>query len=142
MEILKIQDYLKAYPNGVSRVSRDIIRQNFFTKYGNPYLSEAKWPQNVSILDKAFSALNMLESCFAYNGISRFYEKQNSWQKDQRSYYEQYKENFLNAGGIETDYNTIIEIHKNYLNHCNIAYGVEKDNEGNYYNAIVERKTT
>ena len=137
MKIFTIKKFLKKYPHGISPNERDTIRDSFFTYFGNPFLSSAKWPESVSLLETLFNAYNMLESCFAYNGIQQFYKEQAPWRKDTRSYYEQYKSTFVKKGGTETDFDTAIENQKAYLSNCSVVYNVACDGEGNCYNAII-----
>ena len=138
MNIFDIKTFLKKYPNGISAQERDAIHKSFFTTYGNPYLSSAKWPTSVVVLDTLFDAYSMLESCFAYDGIQQFYKEQPYWRNDTRSYYEQYKDRFMKKGGNQTDFDNAIENQKNFLStHCSVVYGVGIDGEGNSYNAIV-----
>ena len=128
MNITDTQSYLKAYPEGAPANVRRRIRKGFFETYGNPYLSRAKWPKAIETLDAGFSAIDMLESCFAYYETQTFYSR----------YYDQYKEQYLAAGGEKEGYDELIKTQAAYLEGCK-PVPAGSDTEGNVYNAIVRK---
>ena len=115
------------FPSGCSSKQLDKLRDSWFEKYGNPYTEGADWSE-VKHLDRMYDALDMLSSCYAYNGIPYFYDK----------YYDKYLEDYIKVGGNKEDFDKMLNIQCEHYKRCSVKSNVYTDYEGCSYNSIVE----
>ena len=127
-----LSDY---FPNGASEQQRENFRKGLLK---GECLSDAyqKWTVEEKCLDEQLSALSMLDSCFAYGGVSEFYV-QKSYNHNE-SYYDSYLRDYLKAGGSKEEFDKMLEIQKKHFEHCSVKHCVYTDYEGCTYNSIVD----
>lgn len=127
-----LSDY---FPNGAS----DAQRKNFMKgllKGEAHYKAYQKWNVEEMCLDEELSMLEMLDSCFAYGGVSEFYRVK-SYNHD-KSYYETYLKSYIDKGGSKEEFDKMLEIQKKHLERCFVKHNVYTDSEGCSYNSIVD----
>ena len=128
--------YLSDYfPNGASHKQRENFRKGLMK---GECLSDVyqKWTVEEKCLDEELSMLDMLDSCFAYDGVSKFYRPK--CYGNGKSYYEEYLANYIKKGGSKEEFDKMLEIQKKHLKRCSIKYNVYTDFEGCSYNSIVD----
>ena len=127
-----LSDY---FPNGASEKQRENFRKGLMK---GECLSDAyqKWTVEEKCLDEQLSALSMLDSCFAYGGVSEFYI-QKSYNHNE-SYYDSYLRDYLKAGGTKEEFDKMLEIQKKHFEHCSVRHSVYTDSEGCTYNSVVD----
>lgn len=127
-----LSDY---FPNGASEQQRENFRKGLLK---GECLSDAyqKWTVEEKCLDEQLSALSMLDSCFAYGGVSEFYV-QKSYNHDE-SYYDSYLSDYLKAGGLKKEFDKMLEIQKKHLSRCSVKHNTYTDGEGCSYNSIID----
>jgi len=123
------------FPNGASEKQRKEFRNRLMK---GECLSDAykKWTVEERCLDEELSMLEMLDSCFAYGGVSEFYRVK-SYNHD-KSYYETYLKSFIEEGGSKLEFDKMLEIQKVHLTHCSVRRSTYTDSEGCTYNSIVD----
>lgn len=127
-----LSDY---FPNGASEAQRENFMKGLLK--GKPlYEAYKDWTVEEQCLDEQLTTLSMLDSCFAYGGVSKFYEKQTY--NNCRSYYDEYLARYLEKGGSKEEYDKMLEIQKKHFEHCSVKYNVFTDGEGCTYNSIVD----
>lgn len=127
------------FPNGSSRDEREQLMKSWFKKYGNPYIEGKEvWNDVIWRIDSELSAMSMLDSCFAYGGVDKFYTTKSCCPAHyHQTYYEEYLENFIKLGGTKREFDKAIAAQKKYYERCKVVYA-GTDSEGVSYNAIVE----
>ena len=128
------------FPNGSSRDQRDELRNSWFKKYGNPYIEGKEvWSDVIWRIDSELSAMSMLDSCFAYGGVDRFYTTKSCCPAHaHQTYYEEYLEDFIKLGGTKREFDAAINAQKKYYSRCRVIHNTYIDSEGCSYNSIVE----
>lgn len=127
-----LSDY---FPNGASEAQRNNFRKGLLK---GECLSDAyqKWTVEEKCLDEELNMLSMLDSCFAYGGVSEFYRAKSY--NNNKSYYDSYLKNYLEAGGSKEEFDKMLEIQKKHFEHCSIKHNVFTDSEGCTYNSVVD----
>lgn len=136
--------YFEIFPNGCSRKQRNALRESWFKNYGNPHTEGAVWNNEIKQLDKMDSALDMLDSLFAYRPFwkTEFYRKGSAerlgaeWRIS--SYYDYFLAHYVKVGGQKEDFDKMLKIQFQYLQKCTVKTNVYTDYEGASYNAINE----
>ena len=124
---LILKGFTKYFPNGASEKQRDNFRTSLCK--GKPfYEAWQTFTVEEKCLEEQLSALSMLDSCFAYNGIAWFYDR----------YYDQYLEKYLKTGGNKKEFDKMLEVQKKHLARCFVKQNVYTDSEGCSYNSIVD----
>lgn len=128
----------KIFPNGCTSRQRDNLIKEICSQYGNVG-NWKKWSDSAKQLYEEMSALNMLESCFAYGGTSTFYDQHKAWKYcGEGSHYDHYLADYIEVGGNKKEFDKMIEIQTKYLTEkCEIVYA-GTDGEGLSYNGIRE----
>jgi len=123
------------FPNGASEAQRENFRKGLLK---GECLSDAyqKWTVEEKCLDEQLSALSMLDSCFAYGGVSDFYRKKGY--NNCESYYDSYLRDYIKVGGTKEEFDKMLEVQKKHLEHCFVKRNVYTDFEGCSYNSIVD----
>ena len=122
------------FPTGCSEKQRDEYVREAVKPYGNLF-NWLKSSSEAAMIYKEMSALNLLESCYAYNGIESFYTE-NSW-LEKGSYYAGYLSEYVELGGQKSELDNMLEIQTKYLTEkCKVVYAGCL--EGVRYNAITE----
>lgn len=127
-----LSDY---FPNGASQNQRDNFRKGLLKNQSLPD-AYRNWTVEEKCLDEELSMLDMLDSCFAYGGVSKFYQKQSY--NCCRSYYDEFLKRYIDEGGSKEEFDKMIEIQKKHFEHCFVNYNVHTDFEGCSYNSIVD----
>ena len=123
------------FPNGASQKQRDNFLKGLYK--GKPLFEVYKtFTKRERCLYEQLSALDMLDSCFAYGGVSDFYVKK-SYNHD-KSYYETYLADYLKVGGKKEEFDKMLEVQKKHLARCFVKQNVYTDSEGCSYNSIVD----
>ena len=121
------------FPNGCTKDQREM----FVSEVGKAHGCFWDWMKKSIIAKRLYmemAALDMLESCFAYGGISEFYKK--PYYKT-RNYYDDYLKQYIEVGGNKKEFDRIIKIQTDFLmEKCTVKYA-GTDFEGVSYNAIV-----
>lgn len=129
------------FPHGCAEKQRDKLRSELYKQYGNGILNWKNWSAYAKQLDREMDALNMLESCFAYGGISNFYAQHEAWEYcGKGSHYEHYLKAFEEVGGEKEEFDRMIEIQSCYLTEKCDVISAGYDCEGLSYNGIVLRE--
>ena len=124
-----LSDY---FPNGCSQDQRNEFVRKLMNS-DDRCTAFHRWSTEEKCLDRQISALDMLDSCFAYHGFSRFYKK-SSWQY--KSYYDEYLNDYIECGGNKEEFDKMLDIQKKHLEKCMVLRNVHTDFEGCSYNSI------
>lgn len=127
---------LDIFPKGASSEQLRKLRDSWFEKYGNPFLSGAEWPDAVQVMDSMISALGMVSSCVAYGSFDNFYTEHGCMY--QESYYEHYLADYIKEGGIKEEFDKMLAIQKEHYRKAEVYCNVHTDFEGCSYNALKE----
>ena len=128
------------FPYGCTKENREELQAELFKLNGN-YSHWGKWSDSAKQLDKEMSALGMLESCYAYGGISTFYTYHEPWEYcGEGSHYEHYLEKFEKVGGTKEEFDKMIDIQSRYLTEKCKIISAGYDSDGISYNSIVPKE--
>lgn len=127
---------LDIFPKGTSSRQLDKLRDSWFKKYGNPFMSEAKWPSDVKVMDSMMSAVSMVSSCVAYGSFDNFYSDHGCMYPE--SHYEHYLEDYIKHGGIKEEFDKMLAIQKEHYKKAEVHWNVHTDFEGCSYNSLEE----
>lgn len=128
-----LSDY---FPNGASKKQRDKFLQEHLMKGKTRSDAYQSWTIEEKCLDEELSMLDMLDSCFAYGGVSKFYHINRYG--NGRSYYDDFLKYYLDKGGSKEEFDKMIEIQKKHFEHCFVEYNVHTDFEGCSYNSLID----
>lgn len=126
------------FPDGCSKAQREMFVKEVGKKHGC-FMDWLKKSVIAKRLYEEMAALDMLESCFAYGGISEFYRKHEAWSYcGKGSHYDHYLADYQKVGGNKKEFDRMIKIQTDFLTEkCMVKYNVGTDGEGVSYNAII-----
>ena len=128
-----LSDY---FPNGASSKQRNEFLREHLMKGRARCDAYSEWTVEEKCLDEELSMLDMLDSCFAYDGVSKFYRPK--CYGNGKSYYEEYLANYIKEGGSKEEFDKMLEIQKKHLERCFVKHNVYTDSEGCSCNSIVD----
>ena len=128
-----LSDY---FPNGASSKQRNEFLREHLMKNRTRCDAYNEWTVEEKCLDEELSMLEMLDSCFAYGGVSEFYRVKSY--NHNKSYYETYLKSYIEEGGSKLEFDKMLEIQKVHLTHCSVRRSTYTDSEGCTYNSIVD----
>lgn len=128
-----LSDY---FPNGASKKQRDKFLDEHLMKGRSRYDAYQNWTVEEKCLDEELSMLDMLDSCFTYGGVSKFYHINRYG--NGCSYYDDYLKNYLDKGGSKEEFDKMIAIQKKHFELCFVNYNVHVDFEGCHYNSMID----
>ena len=128
-----LSDY---FPNGASKKQRDKFLKEHLLKGRTRSDAYQSWTVEEKCLDEELSMLDMLDSCFAYGGVSKFYHTYRYGRYG--NYYDDFLKYYLEKGGSKEEFDKMIEIQKKHFEHCFVDYNVHTDFEGCSYNSLID----
>lgn len=138
-----MKKYYEIFPNGCTSHQRDMLRNGWFGKYGNPFMDGVTWSNEIKQLDELDSCLDMLNSLYAYNPFwkDEFYQKGSAERLSDDltdSYYDYFLTQYKKVGGKKEDFDKMLNIQIEHLKRSSVLKNIHTDNEGVSYNSIKE----